>query len=171
MLSGSCRLGKRAVGQVFDDLFGLPIVPGGGVRPGAADGRRPRGRSPRRPWTYARDQNANVDETGWTEGKTKAWLWVAVTEPVVAFLIRPTRGRGGVRRPGRADSAGVLTTDRYPVYAHLPGERRQVCWAHLRRDFQAMIDRKNAGSGGRARSCWSTRTSCSTTGSGCGTGR
>ena len=33
------------------------------------------------------------------------------------------------------------------MYTHLPGDRRQVCWAHLRRDFQAMIDRKNGGSG------------------------
>ncbi len=41
---------------------------------------------------------------------------------------------------------GVLTTDRYPAYDHLPVGRRQVCWAHLRRDFQAMIDRRNAGS-------------------------
>jgi transposase len=42
---------------------------------------------------------------------------------------------------------GVLTTDRYPVYDHLPVGQRQVCWAHLRRDFQAMIDRRNDGSG------------------------
>jgi transposase len=41
---------------------------------------------------------------------------------------------------------GVLTTDRYPAYDHLPANQRQVCWAHLRRDFQAMIDRRNAGS-------------------------
>ena len=41
----------------------------------------------------------------------------------------------------------VLTTDRYGVYTHLPADRRQVCWTHLRRDFQAMIDRRNSGSG------------------------
>ena len=40
----------------------------------------------------------------------------------------------------------MLTTDRYPVYSHLPSEKRQVCWAHLRRDFQAMIDRDDRGS-------------------------
>lgn len=40
----------------------------------------------------------------------------------------------------------MLTTDRYSVYTHLPAERRQYCWAHLRRDFQAMIDRTNSGS-------------------------
>jgi len=41
---------------------------------------------------------------------------------------------------------GVPTTDRYSAYAHLPTAGRQVCWAHLRRDFQAMIDRRNDGS-------------------------
>jgi transposase len=42
---------------------------------------------------------------------------------------------------------GVMTTDRYPVYTHLEVDKRQVCWAHLRRDFQAMIDRRDRGSG------------------------
>jgi transposase len=42
---------------------------------------------------------------------------------------------------------GVLTTDRYPAYDHLPAAKRQICWAHLRRDFQAMIDRRNEGTG------------------------
>jgi hypothetical protein len=41
---------------------------------------------------------------------------------------------------------GVLTTDRYPAYDHLSVSERQVCWTHLRRDFQAMIDRRNDGS-------------------------
>lgn len=40
---------------------------------------------------------------------------------------------------------GVVTSDRYSAYPHLPLENRQVCWAHLRRDFQAMIDRGDAG--------------------------
>ena len=93
----------------------------------------------------ARGRDANVDETGWKQGRAKAWLWAAVTATVTAFLIRPTRGRAAFD-----DLVGpappVLTADRYGVYTHLPGDRRQVCWAHLRRDVQAMIDRANAGS-------------------------
>jgi transposase len=87
---------------------------------------------------------ANVDETGWREGGKRAWLWAAVTACVTVFLIRPSRGRKVLAEliPGRP---GVLTTDRYPAYDHLPTARRQVCWAHLRRDFQAMIDRGNDG--------------------------
>jgi transposase len=44
-------------------------------------------------------------------------------------------------------SAGqVITTDRYKGYLWLPLRLRQICWAHLIRDFQAMVDRANAGS-------------------------
>ncbi len=39
---------------------------------------------------------------------------------------------------------GVLTSDRWTAYSWI--KRRQLCWAHLRRDFQAMIDRCNSGS-------------------------
>src|SRR5262249_32296316 len=34
--------------------------------------------------------------------------------------------------------------DRWSAYQSIPLKRRQVCWAHLRRDFQAMIDRGGA---------------------------
>jgi transposase len=145
LLAGGHRLGKRAVGQVMGDLFGLPISPAAvcdlqgetaaALEPAHAEAL-----------TYTRTRPANVDETGWTEGRKRAWLWAAVTTTVTAFLIRSTRGR-----PAFDDLVGptppVLTTDRYGVYTHLPGDRRQVCGAHLRRDFQAMIDRRNAGSG------------------------
>ena len=88
---------------------------------------------------------ANVDETGWRQARKRVWLWVAVTATLTVFLIRPSRGRKvlGELVPGEL---GVLTTDRYGAYAHLDPGRRQVCWAHLRRDFQAMIDRADAGS-------------------------
>lgn len=37
----------------------------------------------------------------------------------------------------------VITCDRYSTYAKAPD--RQTCWAHLRRDFQAMVDRAAGG--------------------------
>lgn len=145
LLAGGHRLGKRAVSRAMGDLFGLPISPAavcdlqvqtaGALEPvhAAALG-------------YTRTRPANVDETGWREGRAKAWLWAAVAATVTAFVVRSTRGRAAFDDLV-GPSPPVLTTDRYGVYAHLPGDRRQVCWAHLRRDFQAMIDRRNAGSG------------------------
>ena len=142
MLTGSCRLGKRGVSRLFDDLFGLPVSP-------AMVCKLQRQTAALRPITeealvYTRGHPANVDETGWKEGPSRAWLWVAVTTFVVAFLIRRTRGRAAFDDL-RAGSTQVHTTDRYPVYTHLHPHKRQVCWAHLRRDFQAMVDRSGSG--------------------------
>lgn len=36
-----------------------------------------------------------------------------------------------------ADTKAIVTTDRWWAYAHLPLTRRQLCWAHLKRDFQS----------------------------------
>ena len=94
---------------------------------------------------YVQTQPANVDETSWREGKKKAWLWVAATKLVAIFAIHLSRARASFQELLGETHRQVVTSDRYSAYSHLPPERRQLCWAHLRRDFQAMIDRDNAG--------------------------
>ena len=37
--------------------------------------------------------------------------------------------------------SGIVCSDRWSVYSKLPLELRQICWAHLKRDFQKLIDR------------------------------
>jgi len=90
-----------------------------------------------------RTQHANVDETSWREAKHKAWLWVVVTPLVTVFQIAATRC--GKVAGGLLGSAyrQVVTSDRWKAYNGF--RRRKFCWSHLRRDFQAMIDRQNSG--------------------------
>jgi transposase len=153
LLTGSCRLGKRGTSQLFGDLFGLPLCPGMVCK---LQHRTAQALAPvaEEALVYTRAHPTNVDETGWKQGHKRAWLWVAVTAFVVAFLIRRTRGRGAFDDL-RAGSTQIHTTDRYPVYTHLDKHKRQVCWAHLRRDFQAMIDRAGSGAaiGGALLTC------------------
>jgi transposase len=145
LLAGAYRVGKRGVARLCGDLFGVPIGPAAvcDLQHKTAAALEPVVRAAHE---YVGGRPANVDETGWREGRKRGWLWVAVTAGVTVFLVRLSRGRKvlGELIAGRP---GVLTTDRYPAYDHLPAGQRQVCWAHLRRDFQAMIDRRNAGSG------------------------
>jgi transposase len=143
LLTGSCRLGKRGTSQLFGDLFGLPISPAM-VCKLQHQTAAVLGPIAQEALIYTRGQPANVDETGWKQGRDRAWLWVAVTTFVVAFLIRKKRDRIAFDDL-RAGSTQIHTTDRYSVYDHLPEYERQVCWAHLMRDFQAMIDRAGAG--------------------------
>jgi transposase len=142
MLSGGYRLGKRAVAALIGDLFGVPISTGAvcNLQHRTADALAPIAHEARQ---YVVGRPANVDETTWVEGRKDSYVWVAVTKSVTAFLISRVRERATLKDliPG---SLGTLTTDRHSIYYHL--KDRQVCWAHLRRDFQALIDRQDEGS-------------------------
>src|SRR4051794_30047804 len=67
------------------------------------------------------------------------WLWTAVTRLVTVFTIAPSRGGDVAREILGTDAGKVVISDRLPSYGWI--KRRQFCWAHLNRDFQAMIDR------------------------------
>jgi transposase len=87
---------------------------------------------------------ANVDETGWREQTTRCWLWVAVSALVTVFLVRPSRGSQSAKELLGAAFAGVVGSDRWSGYTWLATTQRQVCWAHLVRDFAALVERGGA---------------------------
>lgn len=83
----------------------------------------------------------NADETPWKEGKARPWLWVAVTALVTVFQITTSRSSQVIKQLLGEDYCGTLGTDRYAGYAWLDVAWRQLCWAHLTRDFRALVDR------------------------------
>jgi len=91
---------------------------------------------------YARQQaSVNMDETGWHERGKPAWLWVGATSLVTVFMLLATRSAEGIKRLLGEDFAGILGSDRWTAYSGFDPLRRQVCWAHLKRDFQALFER------------------------------
>jgi transposase len=87
----------------------------------------------------------NVDETGWKKAGAKCWLWGAATAVVACFVIAPTRGALGLAALLGGKITGIISSDRWSVYAQLKLGLRQVCWAHLKRDFQKLVDRNADG--------------------------
>ena len=87
---------------------------------------------------------ANVDETGWREGTARRWLWVAVTALVSVFLVRATRGSAGAKDLLGPTYRGVVGSDRWSGYTWIDVTQRQLCWAHLLRDFAAFVERGGA---------------------------
>jgi transposase len=80
----------------------------------------------------------HADETPWREGAEKAWLWSAATSWLVLFRIDRHRSRAAFELllpPRRDGSRRTVVCDRYSAYQHLHGDERQVCWAHLLREF------------------------------------
>jgi transposase len=83
-----------------------------------------------------RAKSMNMDETGWRLQGKKRTLWGAFTDRHAVLRIAADRHEDHAREL-LGDTAAIVTSDRWWAYGHLPLSRRQVCWAHLRRDFQA----------------------------------
>jgi transposase len=142
LLTGAYRLSKAKAARLLTDLFSIPLCAGQVCATEAEVGQA------LRPvvdelLAAARLQPANVDET--SMGRRR-WLWVMVTAVATVYQIVSGRNRNALRALVGTDYRRVLTSDRHSIYSHLAEERHQWCWSHLRRDFQAMVDRDNAGS-------------------------
>jgi transposase len=139
VLAGAYRLGKRPIRQLAADLLGLTISTGmisRLERRAAAELAAP----VEELREYARRaDSAHIDETSWKQGRDKGWLWVAVTRSVTVFAIATSRGAEVARDLLGTDRRKVVISDRLKSYDWI--KRRQFCWAHLNRDFQAMVDR------------------------------
>jgi transposase len=142
LLAGQYRLGVRPVVSLASDLWNLDISTGM-----VSKLHRHTAEALLLPWVdvalYVRTQNVNIDETTWREGKKPAYVWAAVTPLAVLFHIAKERTAHIAQKLLGKQYAGVATCDRLKSYWWI--ERLQWCWAHLRRDFQAMIDRGNQG--------------------------
>jgi transposase len=150
LLVGKYRLSKRLVKDALSDMLGVELSVGSvsnlegemsdALAPAAAEAL-----------AYVRaSEAANADETGFAQGRKggkahRAWLWVVATALVVVFHIARNRNGKVARQLLGEDFAGFLTTDRWSAYEWVDAGLRQLCWAHLTRDFQGFIDRGRRG--------------------------
>lgn len=139
-LAGEQRLSKRATAEAMTEVFGVPMSTGAVI-----DAQTRVSAALAAPvadaLAHAQHQAVkNADETPWWQGTARAYLWVCVTSLVTVFQVHLTRKAAAAKALlGRVH--GVLGTDRYSGYAWWPAGQRQVCWAHLVRDFTAIAER------------------------------
>jgi len=141
VLHGQYHLSQRQVADVCGTLLDAPLVAGsvaGLCRATAAALAGPvaavRATLPVAPVV-------NADETRWPHAGRTAWLWVAATGLATVFTIAASRGSRVIKALLGEDYAGIVGSDRYSGYAWLDETCRQVCWAHLKRDLRALVDR------------------------------
>ena len=98
--------------------------------------------------TLASAPVVHMDETRYPrEGTSGNWAWAMVAPPGAVFSVLPSRARYVIDDLLGHAPQGVVVSDRYAAYGHLDASRRQLCWAHLLRDFTRIADR--AGEPGR----------------------
>jgi len=140
-LSGGYRLSRRAVADLCDTLLEAPLSVGSVDALCQATSAALAQPVAEAAATLPQAPVVHADETPWKQGKTRPWLWVAVTALVSVFRIATGRDRGVIQALIGEAYTGTLVTDRYSAYAWLDVAYRQVCWAHLNRDLQALVDR------------------------------
>lgn len=80
----------------------------------------------------------NIDESPTKEGQSKAWVWTFVTATFTFFACRTSRAADVLKELLGSAYDGIIHCDRARMYWSFG--RLQWCWAHLKRDFQALID-------------------------------
>ena len=79
----------------------------------------------------------NIDETGWKTGGERRMLWGALTRRTAVFRIAAGRHAAEAQTMLGEHYDGIVCSDRWAGYDYLDPTRRQLCWAHLLRDFTA----------------------------------
>ena len=78
----------------------------------------------------------HMDETGWRTAGQRRALW-GIFDDRHAYLHIATGRHEDHAKSLLGETKAIVTTDRWWAYSHLPLARRQICWAHLTRDFKA----------------------------------
>ena len=79
-----------------------------------------------------------MDESPTKQANQKAWLWTAVAPLFAVFAIFSSRKGDALPKLLGNSFTGIINCDRAKMYWQ--AKRLQWGWAHLKRDFQALID-------------------------------
>jgi transposase len=131
------RVSRRAATELARELFGVELSTGSvdAILHRAGDALA----APHTRLEQEIKQSAvvNIDETGWKTRGERRWLWGALTHTTALFRIASGRHAREAQTILGERYDGIVCSDRYPGYDYLDPARRQVCWAHLLRDFTA----------------------------------
>lgn len=152
VLSGQYRQSHRMVQALMDDLFGVQLSVGSinRLRQESSDAIA---QVVAEAHAYVQAQNnVNMDETSFAQGNgdgknsggRKGWLWVMVTPLVSYFAIFLGRSQTVCQQLLGERFDGIVSSDRFSAYNQLDLETRQICWAHLKRDFTRIAQRTEA---------------------------
>lgn len=153
-LTGGFRLTRREAVRILDEVFNLDVSTGA-----LSDMEGRVSASLEVPYRVVQralreGEAAHIDETPWKERRVPHYLWNATFGKLAVFRIDRRRDRGASRRLFAGKFHGTRIVDRFAVHDDVKSGRRQICWAHLDRDFAAFVDgpvgRGRFGRAGRA---------------------
>jgi transposase len=139
--AGSHGVSKRGIEEIADQLFDAPIALGTIANLEQETSAALAAIHQEAKAAVAAAAVKNLDETGWKENGKKRWFWAAATAQLAVFAIHPLRNLKAMRHLLGEAMIGILCSDRWCVYDEWPLDRRQLCWAHIKRNVEKHRDR------------------------------
>jgi transposase len=143
LMSGKYKLTFQLVHNLLTDVFHVPISVG------SIQACRRAGTQACAPAVEACKAEVkaapliHADETGFEKCQgERMWLWVATTATAEVFLVLPGRGFAQAAELLGERYSGTIVRDRWQPYEQFPLASHQLCWSHLRRNIQAILETK-----------------------------
>jgi transposase len=138
--SGSYRMSKRTIEEMLEDFFGVEISLGSIANLEQATSDALVEPVAEVAQEIKQSPVVHADETGWYQRSKRAWLWVVATTQLACFLVSYSRGAKIAKQLLGEAFKGFLVSDRWAAYEWVDVRRRQLCWAHLIRQFIGFQD-------------------------------
>jgi transposase len=138
LLMGCFKQSKRRVALFLEQVLNQPCSPGWVVK---LQDQATAALTPAYDELAAQlptEEVLGIDESPTKEARLKSWLWAFVASRYTVFALRTSRAATVLQELLTDAFDGVVNCDRAKMYWNVG--RPQWCWAHLKRDFQALID-------------------------------
>jgi transposase len=149
VLSGQYRQSHRMVQELLSEMFGVELSLGS-IAPLRQESSLSIAAAVEAAQVYVQQQaQVNMDETSFAQGNQdgknpkhrKGWLWVMVTPLVSYFAVCLSRSSAVAQQLLGETFSGIVGSDRFSGYSWVDLAQRQLCWAHLKRDFTQIAQR------------------------------
>jgi len=141
LLTSKYRLSKRLVQSWFQDVYQMPIALGSVSNVEQTVSQSLKAIHEEVFTAVQAEKIIHVDETGHKECNRSGWAWIASAPQYTYFMLNKSRGKKIAKEIIGEHHGRMIVTDRYSSYNYLPSENHQICWAHLKRDFQKIAER------------------------------
>lgn len=135
-----CRMPRRVVQRFLEQAMGISISVGSTQKCWEQVSAAVAGPCDELAGKLASEPVLNIDETGWRQSGEKRWIWAFVANSFTYYFVAASRGAEVLAAVLGTVFLGILCSDRYAVYGSYHKGKSQLCWAHLKRNLQAVLD-------------------------------
>ncbi len=137
-LSGFYKNSKREVASIINDIFNVNISVGSVSNSEHRVALKCEKTYEQIEQEISRSEVLHIDETShYNKGKL-SWCWIFASNQASFVKLTESRGMKVLKNNVCCNRNSLVVTDRYAAYNYFVDKNRQICWAHLARDFERL---------------------------------